>query len=210
MTRFNVTVAVLGVGLPLLACSGSSQKPIADGAVGDTSAAAARNVDCGGECTFAATYTVSTDGEFANVADEAILSPAQAYQHVARSYNDAGGITSVSCAPALPACTDGGPVGACDIAQDLADPAVQAALAQSSPPFFGRDTRPTDGNAFSFMRDDGHGFEVGDGTCTSASCVPVPAAIARLKSDLGKMDAAMILSAECAALSVNLTTAGGS
>jgi hypothetical protein len=60
------------------------------------------------------------------------------------------------------------------------------------------------------MRDDGHGFLVGQGTCASGdkSCVPVPPAIARLKADLQALDGALILSPECTALSVQLRTAG--
>ena len=190
------------------ACSSSAQKPTGnDGAAGDTGGASARKVDCSGACTLTATYTVSTDGFFAGSTDKAVLAPPQAYQHLAYTYADAGG--SVMCAPAIASCSEGGPTSSCDIAQDLADPVVQAALAQSTPPFFGEDTRGMDGNAFSFKRDDGHGFEEEDGACVSAGCVPVPAAIARLKSDLQKLDGAAIVSPECTALNVHLVTAGG-
>ena len=117
----------------------------------------------------------------------------------------------MTCAPAIPPCGDAGSGSACDIAQDLEDPVVQAALAQSTPPFFGPNTLGTDGNAFSFRRDDGHGFEVGlDSSCANATtCVPVPAAIARLKQDIQKLDAALIASPECTALNVPLRTVGG-
>jgi hypothetical protein len=196
----------LALGLSLSGCSSSNGQPKTDGGGSDT---AARLVNCTGDCTFTATYTISTDGFFANSADKAVLSPAQAYQHLAYHYQDAGTLQSTSCAPAIPPCTGGDPVSACDIAQDLADPVVQAALAQATLPFYGRDDRPTDGTAFSFKRDDGHGFEVGAGSCGSASaCTPVPAAIARLKADLQKLDGALILTAECAALNAQLHVAG--
>ncbi len=137
------------------------------------------------------------------------MSPAQGYQHLAYHDQDGGTLQSATCAPAIPPCTDGDPVSACDIAQDLADPAVQAALAQATPPFYGLDSRPIDGTAFSFKRDDGHGFEVGAGSCGNASgCTPVPAGIARLKADLQKLDGAMILTAECTALGAQLHVAG--
>ncbi|HXJ21058.1 MAG TPA: hypothetical protein VMT03_12570 [Polyangia bacterium] len=60
------------------------------------------------------------------------------------------------------------------------------------------------------MRSDGHGFLVGEGTCPSGDkgCVPVPAAIARLKADLQTLDGVLILSPECAALNVHLKVAG--
>jgi hypothetical protein len=207
----NLIVAVLGAGLLASACGSKSQKPTADSAVADTGAADPRKVDCSGACTFTATYTVSTDGFFAGTADKAVLAPPQAYQHVAYSYGDSGGSSpnAVMCAPAVPPCTDGGPPSACDVAQDLADPVVATALAQSTPPFFGEDTRGIDGNAFSFRRDDGRGFEEEDGSCVSAGCIPVPPAIARLKADLRKLDSALIASPECTALNVHLVTAGG-
>ena len=203
-------VAILGLGFLASGCGSSSQKPPADGAAGDTGAADARKVDCSGACTFTATYTIGTHGFFANASDKAVLAPPLAYEHLAYVYADSGGssLQTVMCAPAIPPCTDGGPTSACDIAQDLADPVVQAALAQSTPPFFGENTLGTDGEAFSFKRDDGHGFEEEDGACVSAGCVPVPAAIARLKSDLQKLDGALIASPECTALNVHLVTVG--
>jgi hypothetical protein len=114
----------------------------------------------------------------------------------------------VICAPAIPPCAEGGPVSACDIAQDLDDPVVQAAVAQTPPPFFGPNTLGTDGNAFTFMRADGHGFMEEDSACVSSTCVPVPAPIARLKADLEALDGALTLTPECTALNVHLKTAG--
>ncbi|HVT07755.1 MAG TPA: hypothetical protein VHO67_09860 [Polyangia bacterium] len=168
-----------------------------------------------GNCAFTATYTISTDGYFARYMDKAVLSPPASYTHIKYFYPDGSGAAeSVTCAPAIPPCTSGGPVSACDIAQDLADPAVQAALTQANGPFFERDTRAIDGTAFSFQSDDGHGFEVGM-RCdlaydnpTPSPCVPAPAGIARLKADLQKLDTELIASPECAALNVNLVTAG--
>ena len=48
------------------------------------------------------------------------------------------------------------------------------------------------------------------GTCYAPGCVfvPNPPAIARLRADLQKLDAAMIASPECTGLNVHLTTAG--
>jgi hypothetical protein len=206
----SVSVSVLSVGLSMSACSSTVQKPTGnDGAGGDTGAVIARKVDCSGACMFTATYTVSTDGFFSSSTDKAVLSAPQAYQHLAYTYADGGGnLGTFMCAPAIAPCTDGGPTSACDIVQDLADPVVEAAFAQSTPPFFGENTHGTDGDSFSFKRDDGHGFEEEDVACVSAGCIPVPAAIARLKSDLQKLDGALILSQECTALNVRLVTAG--
>ncbi len=198
----------MGLVLSVSACSSSSVRPApnADGA------GVPRAVDCNGNCTFTARYTVGTDGFFAAGLDQAAFSPPQAYLHSAFVFADDGSSTrqTLTCAPPIPSCGDGGSGSACDIAQDLDDPVVQAALAQATPPFFGPDTRGIDGNAFSFRRDDGHGFEVGLGSsCASASnCVPVPAAIARLKEDIQKLDTALITTPECTALAVGLRTAG--
>jgi hypothetical protein len=205
MRRLDVGVLLFALGLLVSACGSSLQKPTDGGAD-----SAPRKVDCSGDCQFVYTYTVSTDGFFAYAADKMVLSPSQSYEHQAYFFGDGGNgsLQTVTCAPAVPSCTSGGPVSVCDIAQDLDDEVVQAALAQSPPPFFGPDSRPVDGSAFSFMRDDGHGFEEGDGTCASPTCVPVPAAIARLKADLEALDGALILSPECTALNVPLKTAG--
>lgn len=204
MLKTKVIGPILSLVLSTAACGSSNlQKP-----TGDSGAGAGRKVDCAGACMFTATYTVGTDGFFSSASDKAVLAPPQAYQHVAYIHGDAGQLITVGCAPAIPPCTDGGATSDCDIAQDLADPVVQAALAQSTPPFFGEDTLGTDGNAFSLERDDGHGFKEEDIACVSAGCIPVPAAIARLKADIQKLDGALILSSECTALNVRLVTAG--
>lgn len=175
-----------------------------------------RRVDCTGSCAFAATYTVATDGFFAQHRDRAVLSPPLEYRH-RYGIPSADGGPNLECAPALPTCSDQGPVSACSISQDLADPDVQQALAQATAPFFGCDCRSGDANVFSFMRDDGHGFLVGSPDTTSLSCplsgcrvtIPViPSGIARLMADLYSLDAAVILSAECLNLNVRLLVAG--
>lgn len=220
MVNLNVKVICLGLGVLLPACSSSNLQPSRDAGPrdavpGDTgpgdTGTTTRVVDCSGACTFDATYTVDTDGFWSYSVDKAILAPSQAYQHLAYVRPDGSSTNvTVTCAPAIPACAGGGSVSACDIAQDLADPVVQAALAQSPPPFYGPNTLGTDGNAFRFLRDDGHGFYVGlDTSCAGATtCVPIPAAIARLKADLQALDSGLITSPECAALNAPLKTAG--
>ncbi|MES1207934.1 MAG: hypothetical protein ABUS79_18525 [Pseudomonadota bacterium] len=209
MFKLNFIVLCSGWGLALWSCNSSSLQPLRDGAAGDT-AAINRAVDCAGDCAFTATYTVSTVGFFALDDAKAVLSPPSGYQHFEYFSPDGGATDGVMCAPAIQPCTQGGPVSACDIAQDLADPIVQSALAQPTPPFFGANNLGIDGNAFQFKRDDGRGFLVGDDVCQAPGCVPVPVppAIARLKADLQKLDAAMIASPACTALNVRLTTAG--
>lgn len=195
-------VGLAGWGLSLAGCSGT---PAAGASALD------RKVDCSGDCLFSEPYTIGTSGYFASNADTFYLAPTQGYMHSVLVIADGGTTAQVlSCGPAIPPCGgDAGVMSACDIAQDLADPVVQSALAQSSPVFFGADTRGTDGNAFKFSRSDGHGFLVGDGVCSSTdkNCA-VPPAIARLKADLQALDGELIASPECQALGVRLKVAG--
>jgi hypothetical protein len=157
---------------------------------------------------FEASYTISTDGFFASSRDRALIAPPLGYKHQAYVRGDGSTLSPVECAPALPACAAGGPVSACDIAQDLADPDVQAAFAQSTPPFFNEDSRGMDGEAFKLARADGRGFEMSRQPCTRDGCRPAPAGVQRLVDDLGRLDAAMILAPECQALNVPLQQAG--
>lgn len=85
---------------------------------------------------------------------------------------------------------------------------VTAALAESTPPFFNEDERGIDGEAFSFMRADGHGFEMSSRSCQSKSCRPAPPGIQRLVNDLILLDGAVIQTPECQALKVPLDLAG--
>jgi len=213
MITLNFRFAPIGCLVALASCSSSSQQP-RDAGGPDVPA---RAVDCTGDCSLTATYTVSTYGFYALYMDKAVLSAPAGYQHIKSFYPDgSGSVDTVTCAPALPPCTAGGPVSACDIAQDLADPAVQAVLARSPAPFFGRNMTGSDYNAFSFMRDDGHGFLMEATPCDAPyqhgvypdACEPEPPAITRLRKDLLKLDEALIASPECAALNVPLQPAG--
>jgi len=122
-----------------------------------------------------------------------------------RTRNYVDGSPGVSCAPAFPSCGDAAAIDVADIMADLHDPAVQKALTSdpAKPQFYGFDTRPVDGTAFSFMRGDGHGFLVGQacGTSSSASsCVTIPTGIDKLVKDLRALDEQQLRSASCAAL----------
>jgi hypothetical protein len=162
----------------------------------------ARAVNCQGACTLQASYTISTDGYFAGPLDRAFLAPPQSFRHETRSGQP------MACAPAIPACTPGGPLSMCDISQDLLDDDVTKALAEAKPPFFGEDNRGVDGEAFSFIRADGHGFEVSHSACQSQGCRPTPPGIQRLVDDLLLLDGAVIQTPECQALQVPLFVAG--
>ncbi|HXU82798.1 MAG TPA: hypothetical protein VN914_15465 [Polyangia bacterium] len=180
------------VSLVAALCACSSSPPTAD----------PRVVNCQGACTVQASYTISTDGFFAGDRDRAFLEPPQVFRH------RAPGTPVVACAPQIPPCMLGGPVSMCDIGQDLLDDDVTGALAQARPPFFNEDLRGIDGEAFSFMRADGHGFEMSNRPCESKGCRPVPPGIQRLVNDLMLLDKAVIQTPECQALNVPLSVAG--
>ena len=79
-----------------------------------------------------------------------------------------------------------------EILQALAHPDVVAALAQTTRPFYGSDTRPVDGTVFLFDRDDGRGFTVGTGA--------VPAGLSTLVDLLHRLDQQTAATAACAGL----------
>jgi hypothetical protein len=195
MDRTSLVLRSSVLAAVLCACSSSAT---------DTGSPAedARAVDCQGLCILEASYTISTDGFFASHLDRALLSPPQGFRH------EAGSSENLACSPALPACTPGAPVSMCDISQDLRDADVTKALAEPERPFFNEDERSVDGEAFSFMRTDGHGFELSNRPCQSKGCRPSPPGIQRLANDLLLLDGAVIETPECQALKVPLTVAG--
>src|SRR5689334_5496279 len=106
------------------ACSRSSEPDPGTGR--DSGTEDARAVSCQGACGFEASYTISTDGFHASNRDRASLSPPRGYRHLAQFSGDGAPMSlTVECAPEIPACIAGGPVSACDISQDLADPDVR-------------------------------------------------------------------------------------
>jgi hypothetical protein len=151
-------------------------------------------------CAFDATYTYGPDGGLVASNVLSTLTPPASYRHTTTFLAIADPPPPLSCMPALPACGDSARVDASDIARDFADPDVARAMAMSTPPLYGLDSRPTDGTMFQLMRGDGHGFLAGP-TCDTVSefCHgSVPAGIARLVADLKALDQQQLADPSCA------------
>lgn len=89
-------------------------------------------------------------------------------------------------------CSDASLVDVQGVQQALAHPDVVAALALTTPPFYGTDPRPSDGAVFIFDRDDQRGFTAGSGN--------IPPGIRALASLLLRLQSETAATPECAGL----------
>jgi len=143
----------------------------------------------GGEiCAFDRTYNFHDDGGFVAFTDRSTLSPPRTHLMSRDHFTNA---LPNQCTRTL-VCSDSTLVDVNEIRQALAHPDVVAALAQTTRPFYGTDTRPVDGNVFMLDRDDGRGFSVGSGT--------VPAGLRALVDLLHLLRAQTAAAPECAGL----------
>jgi hypothetical protein len=150
-------------------------------------------------CSFDTTYRFGMTGGHVIYEDRVTLSPPASYQHARIPV--ATDPPSLQCSPALPACNATDLIDVADVMRDIADADVQKALAMTTPPLYGVDSRPFDGSIFSFQRSDGRGFLAGS-QCpnTSSSCIPLPAGITRLVATLRALDEQQLKDPSCAAL----------
>jgi hypothetical protein len=148
-------------------------------------------------CDFTAKYEYGYIGGFVAFVDRSSLAPGNKYTHSRMGVR--GGAASMSCAPPMPSCGAQDIVTAYDIeVHDLGRADVKAALAESTPPLFGNDTRPVDGSVFEFTRADGRGFLVGNDCAGGpAACRPIPAGIAQLKMRLLDLDRQQLAAPDC-------------
>jgi hypothetical protein len=150
------------------------------------------------DCRFDTTYTYGYDGGLGAYRDLVTLAPVAAFSLERTSY--VVQLASAQCVPALPACHDAAQLDASDVVVDLRHPDVQAALALSTPPFYGHDSRPVDGVAFQLLRADGRGFLVGDACRADEACTPTPAGVQKLVDDLQALQGQQLLDPSCAAI----------
>jgi hypothetical protein len=150
------------------------------------------------DCQFDATYTYGYDGDLVSYRDVVTLAPAVSFSVERVSY--AVQPASAQCIPALPACHDAAKLDVSEVMVDLRHPDVQAALALSTPPFYGHDSRPVDGAAFQLLRADGRGFLVGDACRADEACTPAPAGVQKLVDDLQALQAQQLLDPSCASI----------
>jgi hypothetical protein len=92
-------------------------------------------------------------------------------------------MTTVSCSPDIPLCTDDPCVTPSMIGKAFAHGDVQNAFEWTIPIFYGCDTRPVDGTAFEVKRiADGRSFLIG------SPCFGIPPGLAALRELLLKLD----------------------
>jgi hypothetical protein len=157
--------------------------------------------DAGTSCLLPTSIRFGNDGGMVIYQDEYRLDPAGTMT-ITRTYYRGGDGGTNACSPTLPACGAADVVSISTIAADLTDPDVQAAFAASTPPLFGRDTRPVDGTVYSIALGSGGSMLVG-WACQSTSstpCTPIPAGVQRLVDHLRSLATAMAAQAACAAL----------
>jgi hypothetical protein len=152
-----------------------------------------------GTCVLTDTYTFGWNGGLVAYSDESTLSPPDHYRHVRMSFRGAAPSTK-ECSPALPACGAQDTISLLDILRDLADADVKAAFAQATPPLYGVDSRPVDGQVYAVTRADGHGVLVGGpcGTPTRGGCRAIPRGLQALVDHLKMLDEAQLDKPACA------------
>jgi hypothetical protein len=150
------------------------------------------------DCAFDTTYTYGYDGGLVGFRDLVTLTPAAGFSLQRTSY--IAEPADAQCVPALPACHDPAQLDAGDIIAGLRDPEVQAALGMSAPPFYGHDSRPSDGVAFKLQRSDGRGLLVGDTCWNDEPCTRAPAGVQKLVDVLKALQAQQLLDPSCAGL----------
>jgi hypothetical protein len=153
-------------------------------------------------CQLDASYEYGDIGGFVAYEDRVTLTPPSAYR-----YTRSPRVTDppdITCAPAMPACSDAAAIDVADVMAAIHDPAVQAALSapgnQNGMVAFGSDSRPVDGTVFRIARVGVGEFLVGSPCGTSAGCVAIPAAVTRLMDTLRGLDQQQLQDPSCAAL----------
>lgn len=128
------------------------------------------------------------------------LSTCRTYEHDQTPLN--GTSSPKSCTAELPACTTGGNLVA-TLEAALDNPEVLAAFSQDNP-IFGTDPRPCDGSVLSITfvgKTILVGGECGVGqSCSTATCVPIPAGVSALAAQLRAIDTQMLATPACQAV----------
>jgi len=110
-------------------------------------------------CSLDHSYRFGNNGGLVAYADSSALAPPRTLVVSRDRFRNAA---PTQCMRDVP-CYDASLVDVQGIQQALAHPDVVAALAMTTRPFYGTDTRPADGVVFIFDRDDQRGFTAGSG-----------------------------------------------
>ncbi|MDB4981014.1 MAG: hypothetical protein JWM82_1766 [Myxococcales bacterium] len=198
------TCSAQGVGCTTRAClpdaSTNDDASQPDATTSDATTPDASDANAGGSCALGTTYVFGQDGGLVAFSDESTLSPPASYVRKRTTFRGGDGPTTMTCAPALPACGTNDVVSLLDITRDLASADVVAAFALTTAPVYGRDARPVDGTVFFVRRADGRTIYVG-GDCGAgqSGCVAVPRGVRALADDLTALASQMLAKPECAA-----------
>lgn len=140
-------------------------------------------------CTLDTAYTFWNDGGFRAYVDLSKLTVPRTHM-IARDH--LGNAPPEMCTREVP-CNSATEGDVAKIRQALAHADVVAALAMTTKPFYGTDTRPADGTVFIFERADKRGFTLGSGTA-------VPAGLRALEESLHQLQTQTLASSNCANL----------
>jgi hypothetical protein len=167
--------------------AGATDARVTDARVTDDSSGGP--IDAGsGRCSLDHTYRFGNNGGLVAYVDSSTLTPPRTLVVSRDRFRNAA---PAQCMRDVP-CYDASLVDVQGIQQALAHPDVVAALATPTPPFYGTDTRPSDGAVFIFERDDQRGFTAGSGN--------VPPGIRALASLLLRLQSETAATPACAGL----------
>ena len=147
---------------------------------------------------------VRWDGGPGDARYQVTIAPSLASPHTSATYTIArneGALWGSRCAPALPSCGDPSLIDLADIMADILDPVVQSALwegAGATTSSFGIDAQ--NGTGFGLSSRAGRSLHVGAPCNGAAGCREIPAAIAKLVTDLRALDEQELASPSCAVL----------
>jgi hypothetical protein len=156
-------------------------------------------VDPGPTCMLDATYDFGPIGGRVAYVVRASLTADGRFVYTEKEQSSTITELPASCDPALPTCNTPAAIDLADIAADLADADVQLGFKATTPPIYGRDSRPVDGQVFEIKRATGGTLFVGD-ECPSpilSSCRPIPPGVAKLAADLRGLIEQQIVDPSC-------------
>jgi hypothetical protein len=155
----------------------------------DANVATDAGTDVDPRCVVTDTYTFGFVGGLVAFSEESVLSPPNQYRHVRTYLRSDGG--TITCA-ATPACQFLNSLGLSDVVVLLQNADVRTALSQATPPLYGGDSRPVDGQVYSIMRSDGRGMLVGTPCNGQVDCRAIPSGIGNLVLALQMLDERML------------------
>jgi hypothetical protein len=154
--------------------------------------------DAGPTCDVSTRYEYGEVGGLRIAVQRSVVEPGNRYTRTRSPVVGNGPV--LSCAPPLPRCGTFGAITAAELEAAFRHPDVQAALAEATPPVYGRDLRPVDDTVLEVKRADGRGFLVGAGCNAPIGCRNIPAGIVQISRQLRDLDRQQLAAPECQGL----------